>query len=242
MKKSRKKELVDHFFEIEKSISNIYFELMDSKRLSMFKIDLYTAQIEKLVGELKETFANINKEDKKEIMKLKLIAILDVFLSIFAIILTLVNLSAGLLLLLMCSLLSMYSLKHLLKDRSQEEISDEVLTKFSNTISNCQMVLARNLDYHKSESNQLTRPNDKESLYTKANFYITYYIDHSESVCVDKDIIKMMITILQNDLGTEEKDLNKLILMARNISHNSPFSLEPKNDVLMLTRKNKKTK
>ncbi len=242
MKQLNRKELLAHFYEIEKKIDKIYFILMENKKISSLKLELYVSQLELLNLETKKTLDNLFKLSKKSLLISMLIAVLDFILSLIAIISLFSNMAFGIGLLMFCLGLSLIALNNLKKENA--EISQDDLTQLCNTISNCQMLLTRQLDRHYSEVKQARQDSSKEHLETKANAIILYYLDNLNlevnDNMLESKVRDVMIIMLQNELKTEEKSLTKLIAMARQINQKNPFALEEDQDVMVLSRKNKK--
>lgn len=241
MQKKDKAELINHFSDIDRGVSYLYYKLISDEELSILKLDIYIEQLERLVAEFKETRRQLEEAQIAEIKKAKLKIIISVLLSIIGFIITIFNSSIGIIILLSSITMNIYNLDCLFDDDKKEvKLDESKIHKLINTIKNCQMLLTKRINKYKQELQQGINIENYNQIYV--NKVLMFCLEGMIPVPTDKKVVDLMIDILQKDLKTEENNITQLIEMARKISVEEPFSIENDENILTLTRKKKKNK
>lgn len=196
----------------QKEIDAIYYDLNSNKKLSYYKIQLYVSKINLLYKKITDIINDANKLSNKEEKVCVILGILSMIYNIlfFPLIITPFGLPI--------SLIGIFAAAWALKKVVAFYIDDtrgELLKEVKNveiTLENCETQLNKQINCSNKKEKEKTNLEDIEL----ADKVIREYMESDDfDQYIDDNICNLIVKILQDDLKTEESDVNVLLDIAR---------------------------
>ena len=209
--------------DVERKAFEIYKKALDSKEYSEYYILELMKQNESLKEDIASAYAIINKGSEEEFAKIRREKYKVVTLATAGVVTTMFVPAMGVILIpLSVALLAVY-----LKKRKKVMSTDALLKETTNRFQKVTNILT-NIDNNetflnkkykelsKSRIDESQKNPDRVSRIMEANLIIQDYIsDERLPKNIDEETKKTIINMLQQDLGTKETNLEKLLMMTK---------------------------
>lgn len=238
--------LQEELNKIDKELSIIYFDIMKANEISIYKKELINQKVallnlkfEELMPELQNIDDNGISEEliKKETQKDRLIMIFVLFLMLIFPLIGFLAFTGY----------SIYSLVHLTKllmdyknNSNKITNSQDKIRSMEITLHNCGVFLNKKHNIWLENQNKNNEEVMRNLEITIANNLLQEHLNTGYFRPIPKNVEEYLIEMLQEDLQTDEKELSKLMELAREKTNLENLSKEMELDI-SLVRTNKKS-
>lgn len=209
--------------DVERKAFEIYKKALDSKEYSEYYLLELMKQNESLKGDIASAYAIINKGSEEEFAKIRREKYKVVTLATVGVVTTMFVPTMGVILIPSSVALVAVYLKKRKKVMSTDALLKETVNRFqkvtnilTNIDNNETFLNKKYKELSKSRIDESQKNPDRVSRIMKANLIIQDYIsDERLPKNIDEETKRTIITMLQQDLGTKERNLETLLMMAK---------------------------
>lgn len=209
--------------DVERKAFEIYKKALDSKEYSEYYILELMKQNESLKEDIASAYAIINKGSEEEFAKIRREKYKVVTLATVGVVTTMFVPTMGVILIPSSVALVAAYLKKRKKVMSTDTMLKEIVNRFqkvtnilTNIDNNETFLNKKYKELSKSRIDESQKNLDRVSRIMEANLIIQDYIsDGRLPKNIDEETKRTIITMLQQDLGTKERNLETLLMMAK---------------------------
>lgn len=209
--------------DVERKAFEIYKKALDSKEYSEYYILELMKQNESLKEDIASAYAIINKGSEEEFAKIRREKYKVVTLATVGVVTTMFVPTMGVILIPSSVALVAAYLKKRKKVMSTDALLKETTNRFqkvtnilTNIDNNETFLNKKYKELSKSRIDESQKNPDRVSRIMEANLIIQDYIsDERLPKNIDEETKRTIITMLQQDLGTKERNLETLLMMAK---------------------------
>lgn len=209
--------------DVERKAFEIYKKALDSKEYSEYYILELMKQNESLKEDIASAYAIINKGSEEEFAKIRREKYKVVTLATVGVVTTMFVPTMGVILIPSSVALVAAYLKKRKKVMSTDTMLKETVNRFqkvtnilTNIDNNETFLNKKYKELSKSRIDESQKNLDRVSRIMEANLIIQDYIsDERLPKNIDEETKRTIITMLQQDLGTKERNLETLLMMAK---------------------------
>ncbi len=209
--------------DVERKAFEIYKKALDSKEYSEYYILELMKQNESLKEDIASAYAIINKGSEEEFAKIRREKYKVVTLATVGVVTTMFVPTMGVILIPSSVALVAVYLKKRKKVMSTDALLKETTNRFqkvtnilTNIDNNETFLNKKYKELSKSRIDESQKNPDRVSRIMEANLIIQDYIsDERLPKNIDEETKRTIITMLQQDLGTKERNLETLLMMAK---------------------------
>lgn len=209
--------------DVERKAFEIYKKALDSKEYSEYYILELMKQNESLKEDIASAYAIINKGSEEEFAKIRREKYKVVTLATVGVVTTMFVPTMGVILIPSSVALVAVYLKKRKKVMSTDALLKETTNRFqkvtnilTNIDNNETFLNKKYKELSKSRIDESQKKPDRVSRIMEANLIIQDYIsDERLPKNIDEETKRTIITMLQQDLGTKERNLETLLMMAK---------------------------
>ena len=209
--------------DVERKAFEIYKKALDSKEYSEYYLLELMKQNESLKEDIASAYAIINKGSEEEFAKIRREKYKVVTLATVGVVTTMFVPAMGVILIPSSVALVAVYLKKRKKVMSTDALLKETTNRFqkvtnilTNIDNNETFLNKKYKELSKSRIDESQKNPDRVSRIMEANLIIQDYIsDERLPKNIDEETKRTIITMLQQDLGTKERNLETLLMMAK---------------------------
>lgn len=209
--------------DVERKTFEIYKKALDSKEYSEYYLLELMKQNESLKGDIASAYAIINKGSEEEFAKIRREKYKVVTLATVGVVTTMFVPTMGVILIPSSVALVVAYLKKRKKVMNTDTMLKETVNRFqkvtnilTNIDNNETFLNKKYKELSKSRIDESQKKPDRVSRIMEANLIIQDYIsDERLPKNIDEETKRTIITMLQQDLGTKERNLETLLMMAK---------------------------
>lgn len=209
--------------DVERKAFEIYKKALDSKEYSEYYLLELMKQNESLKEDIASAYAIINKGSEEEFAKIRREKYKVVTLATVGVVTTMFVPTMGVILIPSSVALVAVYLKKRKKVMSTDALLKETTNRFqkvtnilTNIDNNETFLNKKYKELSKSRIDESQKKPDRVSRIMEANLIIQDYIsDERLPKNIDEETKRTIITMLQQDLGTKERNLETLLMMAK---------------------------
>ena len=209
--------------DVERKAFEIYKKALDSKEYSEYYILELMKQNESLKEDIASAYAIINKGSEEEFAKIRREKYKVVTLATVGVVTTMFVPTMGVILIPSSVALVAVYLKKRKKVMNTDTMLKETVNRFqkvtnilTNIDNNETFLNKKYKELSKSRIDESQKNPDRVSRIMEANLIIQDYIsDERLPKNIDEETKRTIITMLQQDLGTKERNLETLLMMAK---------------------------
>ncbi len=209
--------------DVERKAFEIYKKALDSKEYSEYYILELMKQNESLKEDIASAYAIINKGSEEEFAKIRREKYKVVTLATVGVVTTMFVPTMGVILIPSSVALVAAYLKKRKKVMNTDTMLKETVNRFqkvtnilTNIDNNETFLNKKYKELSKSRIDESQKKPDRVSRIMEANLIIQDYIsDERLPKNIDEETKRTIITMLQQDLGTKERNLETLLMMAK---------------------------
>lgn len=205
--------------DVERKAFEIYKKALDSKEYSEYYLLELMKQNESLKEDIASAYAIINKGSEEEFAKIRREKYKVVTLATVGVVTTMFVPTMGVILIPSSVALVAAYLKKRKKVMNTDTMLKETVNRFqkvTNIDNNETFLNKKYKELSKSRIDESQKKPDRVSRIMEANLIIQDYIsDERLPKNIDEETKRTIITMLQQDLGTKERNLETLLMMAK---------------------------
>ena len=211
-----KELLIKKVEDINKEVTKIFDIVCDEKEISMYKIQLLNSKLNLLSNSLDETMLTLLNGTSFELKWFMLRQTITIILSIIALIIMFFSLPIGLII-AGISGVSWFKLSREANIKAKEIIKVDEVVNIANEMvpifDNCYTFLNGRTNYNLENKPEELEDEELRKI-NLANHHIELVMANNTKDLIPEEIQETMIKLLQDDLQTDERDLEKLLEIA----------------------------
>jgi len=238
-----KKDALKELSEVENQISKIYYNIMSSNEISVYKEQLLSTKLNLLAFKIESISNSIIYYKKLETKKIVKKIILTILLEIISFVMIFISLAVSLIMQPIILLSAVKIIGDYISN-DEEKLNARIierLTEIRNIANNCDTFMTAKITKREERLSEQRMKLKAESLDVDlANEYLGNYINTGELPEISDNIKETLIKMLQEDLETEESDLEALLSLASDKFLMKNLNEELKLNMILIKRKNNK--